>query len=124
MCSLFKKRTSKERKDVFFKIVPQISCLVTLYNKSSLLYHHTLLCYVVCAYREIRANLQTRVKNMTTSLRKFRPGLAIVQVGDRLDSNVYIKMKLKAANEIGIRAQHIQVPSSITERELLFKVSA
>lgn len=45
-----------------------------------------------------------------------------MQVGDRLDSNVYIRMKLKAAEEIGIEAQHIQVPSSITERELLFKV--
>lgn len=60
---------------------------------------------------------------MSANLRKFRPGLAIVQVGDRLDSNVYIRMKLKAADEIGIEAKHIQVPSSITERELLFKVS-
>lgn len=59
---------------------------------------------------------------MTASMKKFRPGLAIVQVGDRLDSNVYIRMKLKAAEEIGIRAQHMQLPSSITERELLFKV--
>lgn len=45
-----------------------------------------------------------------------------MQVGDRLDSNVYIRMKLKAAEEIGIEAQLVQVPSSITERELLFKV--
>lgn len=59
---------------------------------------------------------------MTASLKRFRPGLAIVQVGDRLDSNVYIRMKLKAAEEIGIEAQLVQVPSSITERELLFKV--
>lgn len=53
----------------------------------------------------------------------FRPGLAIVQVGDRLDSNVYIRMKLKAAEEIGIDAHHIQLPNTITERELMFKVS-
>lgn len=59
---------------------------------------------------------------MAASLKRFRPGLAIVQVGDRLDSNVYIRMKLKAAEEIGIEAQLVQVPSSITERELLFKV--
>lgn len=61
---------------------------------------------------------------MTTSVPRYRPGLAIVQVGDRLDSNVYIRMKLKAAEEIGIDAQHVQVPSTITERELLFKVRA
>lgn len=73
--------------------------------------------------RDIRAKLQARVKKMTASVRRFRPGLAIVQVGDRLDSNVYIRMKLKAAEEIGIEAHHLQVPTTITERELLFKVS-
>uniref|UniRef100_A0A4X2LW84 C-1-tetrahydrofolate synthase, cytoplasmic n=1 Tax=Vombatus ursinus TaxID=29139 RepID=A0A4X2LW84_VOMUR len=30
----------------------------------------------------------------------FRPGLAILQVGDRADSNLYISMKLKAAEEV------------------------
>lgn len=52
----------------------------------------------------------------------FRPGLAIVQVGGREDSNVYIRMKLKAATEIGIHAEHLQLPKSITEGELLAKV--
>lgn len=94
--------------------MPQISRLVTVYHKLSSLCHLP---------REIRANLQARVKKITANLKRFRPGLAIVQVGDRLDSNVYIRMKLKSAEEIGIAAQHIQLPSSITERELLFKVS-
>lgn len=52
----------------------------------------------------------------------FRPGLAIVQVGGREDSNVYIRMKLKAAAEIGIYAEHVQFPKTITEEELLLKV--
>ena len=33
----------------------------------------------------------------------FAPRLCIVQVGDRTDSNVYIRMKDKAAQEIGIK---------------------
>jgi len=48
----------------------------------------------------------------------FRPGLAIVQVGGREDSNVYIRMKLKAAEEIGISATHHKFPRTITEAEV------
>lgn len=50
------------------------------------------------------------------------PGLAIVQVGGRQDSNVYIRMKGKAAAEIGINSEHIQLPRTTTEHELLSKV--
>ncbi|XP_066485696.1 C-1-tetrahydrofolate synthase, cytoplasmic isoform X2 [Tiliqua scincoides] len=49
----------------------------------------------------------------------FRPGLAILQVGDRDDSNLYISMKLKAAAEIGIDANHVKLPSTATEAEVL-----
>lgn len=52
------------------------------------------------------------------------PGLAIVQVGGRDDSNVYIRMKIRAAAEIGITAQHIQLPRTATQHELLHKVNA
>jgi 5,10-methylene-tetrahydrofolate dehydrogenase/methenyl tetrahydrofolate cyclohydrolase len=62
------------------------------------------------------------VADLTKKLPNFKPGLAIVQVGGREDSNVYIRMKLKAATEIGIAAEHIQLPKSITEGELLAKV--
>lgn len=50
------------------------------------------------------------------------PGLAIVQVGGRDDSNVYIRMKIRAAAEIGINAQHVQLPRTISQTELLAKV--
>lgn len=53
---------------------------------------------------------------------QFVPGLRIVQVGGREDSNVYIRMKIKAAQEIGIDAVHVKLPRSITELELLDKV--
>ncbi|XP_073994934.1 pug C-1-tetrahydrofolate synthase, cytoplasmic isoform X2 [Rhodnius prolixus] len=53
-----------------------------------------------------------------------KPGLAIVQVGGREDSNVYIRMKLKAATEIGIVAKHHKLPASITQIELLSELKA
>ncbi|XP_009958161.1 PREDICTED: C-1-tetrahydrofolate synthase, cytoplasmic-like, partial [Leptosomus discolor] len=49
----------------------------------------------------------------------FKPGLAILQVGNRDDSNLYINMKLKAAAEIGISANHIKLPNTATEAEVL-----
>lgn len=48
----------------------------------------------------------------------YTPQLAIVQIGAREDSNVYVKMKLKAAKHIGIIAKHINLPPSTNEIEV------
>jgi len=72
---------------------------------------------------EIRANLKSEVSHLQALLPGFTPGLAIVQVGDREDSNVYIRMKIKAAAEIGIEAKHIRYPDTITEIELLTEIN-
>ena len=45
-----------------------------------------------------------------------------LQVGGREDSNVYIKMKIKAAEQIGIKATHLKLAKSTTEHELLKKI--
>ena len=62
------------------------------------------------------------VKVIREKLPDFSPGLAIVQVGGREDSNVYIRMKIKAATEIGIKATHLQLSNTTTEQELLKKL--
>ena len=41
------------------------------------------------------------------------------QVGDREDSNVYIRMKMKNAAEVGIAAQHLKLSRTTTHRQLL-----
>lgn len=60
---------------------------------------------------------------MKEKLPDFAPGLAIVQVGGREDSNVYIRMKMQAANEIGINACHVKLPNTTTEIEILSKLN-
>lgn len=50
----------------------------------------------------------------------FKPGLAIVQVGGREDSNVYIRQKIKAATEIGIEVTHFQLPRTTTQSEVSY----
>lgn len=74
-------------------------------------------------FRQLRANLTKTVHEAQKQCPGAVPGLAIVQVGGRDDSNVYIRMKIRAAAEIGINAQHIQLPRTVTQHELLVKVS-
>lgn len=74
--------------------------------------------------REIRDKLKKDVSEIRNKIPTLVPGLAIVQVGGREDSNVYIRMKIKAAEEIGIYAEHVQLPKSTTQDELLTVVSA
>ncbi|EGV99765.1 C-1-tetrahydrofolate synthase, cytoplasmic [Cricetulus griseus] len=68
---------------------------------------------------QIRDRLKSQVTQMKGQVPGFTPGLAILQVGDRDDSNLYINMKLKAAEEIGIKATHIKLPRTSTESEVL-----
>jgi len=68
--------------------------------------------------RNLRADLAKQVVNLKEKYPNFQPGLAIIQVGGREDSNVYIRMKMKAAEEIGIKATHVTLPSSIHQPEV------
>ncbi|XP_034793577.1 C-1-tetrahydrofolate synthase, cytoplasmic isoform X3 [Pan paniscus] len=73
--------------------------------------------------KEISAQIRARLKNQVTQLKEqvpgFTPRLAILQVGNRDDSNLYINVKLKAAEEIGIKATHIKLPRTTTESEVM-----
>ena len=50
-------------------------------------------------------------------------GLATVLVGDDLASDIYIRLKHKAAAEVGINARDIRLASQTTEEELLEQVA-
>ncbi|RWS26004.1 C-1-tetrahydrofolate synthase: cytoplasmic-like protein [Leptotrombidium deliense] len=68
---------------------------------------------------EIKQQLKEEVKKLSV-----KPLLAIVQVGNREDSNVYIRMKMKFAEEVGGQAKHFKLPKSITENELINQIAA
>lgn len=52
----------------------------------------------------------------------FIPTLAIIQVGDRPDSTAFIGAKKSFAKKIGVSEKHIQLPESISEKELISKI--
>uniref|UniRef100_A0A8C5MRM2 C-1-tetrahydrofolate synthase, cytoplasmic n=1 Tax=Leptobrachium leishanense TaxID=445787 RepID=A0A8C5MRM2_9ANUR len=72
----------------------------------------------------IREKLKNDVSAMKEKYTGFTPGLAILQVGDRDDSNLYISMKLKAAAEIGMYASHVKLPKSATETEVMNRIKS
>ncbi|XP_046971236.1 C-1-tetrahydrofolate synthase, cytoplasmic isoform X2 [Vanessa cardui] len=74
--------------------------------------------------RAIQNDLREQVSEMRRKSPGFQPRLAIVQVGGREDSNVYIRMKLKAAENIGILAEHIKLPRDLNQTELLTKINS
>ncbi|XP_026494266.2 C-1-tetrahydrofolate synthase, cytoplasmic isoform X2 [Vanessa tameamea] len=74
--------------------------------------------------RAIQNDLREQVSEMRRKSPSFQPRLAIVQVGGREDSNVYIRMKLKAAENIGILAEHIKLPRDLNQTELLTKINS
>ncbi|CAK9298962.1 unnamed protein product [Gordionus sp. m RMFG-2023] len=72
--------------------------------------------------KQIKENLIVEVFKYKQLYNKT-PVLAILQVGDRQDSNVYIRMKLKSAEEVGINAQLMKLPKNITEAQLLSNIN-
>lgn len=50
------------------------------------------------------------------------PGLAVVIVGQRKDSQSYVNMKRKSCFEVGIKSFDIDLPEDVSETELISKV--
>jgi len=73
--------------------------------------------------KEISARIRDAAKQKIAKMREIRaefcPKLAIVQVGDREDSAVYIRMKIKAGNEVGVHVQHVKLARDTTEKQLM-----
>ncbi len=62
----------------------------------------------------LRAEVAGRVATLS-----FRPGLAVVLVGDHAASAVYVRNKDRAAQEAGLQVQTVRLPADTTETTLL-----
>lgn len=66
----------------------------------------------------IRTGLNEEIKAIQQEKPYFKPSLIIVQVGDRPDSNTYVRMKLKAADEANISCQLVKLDEKVTQAEV------
>ena len=71
----------------------------------------------------IKDEIAASVECMRSKYSGFVPGLAVIQVGARDDSSVYIRMKKKAAEDAGMKFTHIHLVEAITEVELLNEIN-
>jgi methylenetetrahydrofolate dehydrogenase (NADP+)/methenyltetrahydrofolate cyclohydrolase len=72
--------------------------------------------------RELRAELAHRVAVLAAGGRT--PGLAVVLVGDDPASQIYVRNKIKACAEVGIRSLHEAHPATLGEAELLARIAS
>jgi methylenetetrahydrofolate dehydrogenase (NADP+)/methenyltetrahydrofolate cyclohydrolase len=68
--------------------------------------------------RDLRLALAARIETLD-----FKPGLAVVLVGDDPASAVYVRNKDRAAQGVGIVAQTIRLPADTSQDELLAVVA-
>src|SRR5437763_8047145 len=76
--------------------------------------------------KSLAAQVRSAVKNEVAALsqRGIRPGLAVVLAGDNAASRVYVKNKVRACEETGVRSELYELPGSISEEALLDRVLA
>jgi methylenetetrahydrofolate dehydrogenase (NADP+)/methenyltetrahydrofolate cyclohydrolase len=70
----------------------------------------------------LRSELSPRIERLTAA--GHRPGLAVVLVGDDPASAVYVRNKVKACEEIGIRSWFDRMPADTAEAALLARIAA
>jgi methylenetetrahydrofolate dehydrogenase (NADP+)/methenyltetrahydrofolate cyclohydrolase len=66
---------------------------------------------------QIRSEVAERVRALHDT--GITPGLAAVLVGDDQASRIYVGQKHKACADVGIRSEQVDLPSYVTEHELL-----
>ncbi|XP_057776598.1 bifunctional protein FolD 2-like isoform X1 [Salvia miltiorrhiza] len=69
----------------------------------------------------IRSEIAAEVRRLSETYGKV-PGLAVVIVGQRKDSQSYVNMKRKACAEVGIKSIDLDLPENVSETELISKV--
>jgi methylenetetrahydrofolate dehydrogenase (NADP+)/methenyltetrahydrofolate cyclohydrolase len=69
---------------------------------------------------QIRAELTEEVKRLTEAGK--RPGLAVILAGHNPASEIYVRNKVKACEQLGIHSEKLTPPDSITTEELLAMV--
>ncbi|HUO17576.1 MAG TPA: bifunctional 5,10-methylenetetrahydrofolate dehydrogenase/5,10-methenyltetrahydrofolate cyclohydrolase [Verrucomicrobiae bacterium] len=67
--------------------------------------------------QEIRSEVAAEVRQMASS--GMRPGLAVVLVGHNSVSEIYVRGKVKACQEVGLHSEKLTPPESATTEELL-----
>jgi methylenetetrahydrofolate dehydrogenase (NADP+)/methenyltetrahydrofolate cyclohydrolase len=67
------------------------------------------------AAAELREKLKKEVLDLKAKTNKV-PGLTVVLIGDMAPSQIYVRMKEKAANEVGLKSEVIRYPEAVKKK--------
>jgi len=70
---------------------------------------------------ELREELRQEVIELKAKYNKV-PGLTVILIGDMAPSQIYVRMKEKAANEVGLKSEVIRYPEAVEEKTVLDKI--
>ena len=70
---------------------------------------------------ELREDLKEEVSELKSKYNKV-PGLTVILIGDMAPSQIYVRMKEKAANEVGLKSEVIRYPGEVEEKTVLDKI--
>ena len=75
--------------------------------------------------KKIAANLREELRQEVVELKSKHnkiPGLTVILIGDMAPSQIYVRMKEKAANEVGLKSEVIRYPEAVEEKTVLDKI--
>ena len=70
---------------------------------------------------DLREELRQEVVELKSKHNKI-PGLTVILIGDMAPSQIYVRMKEKAANEVGLKSEVIRYPGTVEEKTVLDKI--
>ena len=70
---------------------------------------------------ELREELRLKVVELKAKYNKV-PGLKVILIGGMTPSQIYVRMKEKAANEVGLKSEIIRYPEAVEEKTVLDKI--
>jgi len=73
------------------------------------------------AAAELREELKKEVLELKSKYNKV-PGLTAILIGDMAPSQIYVRKKEKAANEVGLKSEVIRYPETVEEKTVLDKI--
>src|SRR6266849_11214644 len=76
--------------------------------------------------KSLAAQVRGEVKREVEALaqRGIRPGLAVVLAGENPASRVYVRNKVRACAETGVRSELYELPAGVSEEALIDRVLA
>jgi methylenetetrahydrofolate dehydrogenase (NADP+) / methenyltetrahydrofolate cyclohydrolase len=73
--------------------------------------------------RAVRAGISARAK-ILLQRHGIQPGLAVIMIGDNPASAVYVRNKVRACADVGIRSEVLRYPATVAEAEVLERIAA